>query len=181
MFALFTKQRLMLAAALLPLSSGALAGTPSATVTYLPSSLVSATAVPAMSNSLLIVLGLLLAVIAFRTLKGRAGYQKALSVVLLGGGLVVGGMGVERTIATTSVYAGKGGCESGDTISFDANNPSDNRSVYFYNECKGPVTLVDIRVRCNPGWTYMPEAPEGTKVDAQSSAQLPWCQMPPPG
>ena len=58
-----------------------------------------ATPVPTASGYLLIVLGLLLAVIAFRTLRNNQGAHKLLGILVLGGGLVISGIGVDRTIA----------------------------------------------------------------------------------
>lgn len=57
------------------------------------------TPVPALNGNLQIVLGLLLAAIAFRTLQSRRPAQKLLSLLVLGGGLIVSGFGVDRTLA----------------------------------------------------------------------------------
>ena len=79
----------------------AFAGTASPSV-MLGAGGLATTPVPALSDGLLIALGLLLAVIALRTIRQKVVYQKILSFTLLACGLVVGGMGVERSVATTA-------------------------------------------------------------------------------
>ncbi|MDH4042637.1 MAG: midcut-by-XrtH protein [Gammaproteobacteria bacterium] len=58
-----------------------------------------AASVPTLSGTMLLVLGLLLAVLALRLLRDQRGAHKLLSWVILGGGLVIGGVGAERAYA----------------------------------------------------------------------------------
>lgn len=81
---------------LLVASSLAQAGAPAAFVNFTP---VAANPVPALSGYVLIALGLLLAVIAVRTLRNNEGAQKILSIMVLGGGLIISGVGADRTLA----------------------------------------------------------------------------------
>ena len=58
-------------------------------------------AVPTMSSSLMIGLGLLLAIIALRALKQYGGAAKVLCLAIFGGGLVVGGIGIMNIMLVT--------------------------------------------------------------------------------
>ena len=55
--------------------------------------------VPVMDDLLLIVVGLMLMAVAFRSLRNSKGAQKLLSIAALGGSLTLVGMGADRTIA----------------------------------------------------------------------------------
>jgi len=96
--------------------------------------------VPVLSDALLVVLGLLMAVIAVRTLRSGGAYQKYLSIVVLAGGLVVGGVGVDRSMATAQtdfIFGGDGGapCEDATGINY-YNSPS------VTNSCEQPAQIV---------------------------------------
>ncbi|MFT4521019.1 MAG: hypothetical protein ACI9JM_003430 [Halioglobus sp.] len=84
---------------------------------------VPATAVPALSNPLLIALGLLLVVLAARTLHANKGAQKFLSVALMAGGLAIGGVGVDRAVAQGAVSYIFGpedrGCEDVESVGYN--------------------------------------------------------------
>lgn len=158
------------------LSPAALAGTQSGIVTYLPSSLLgAATAVPTMSGNILIALGLIMAVIALRFLGGRA-QQKALSLTILGAGLAIGGLGVQETLATSSIYVSNDECNTGGSQPIIELG----RYSYFTNQCDVPVTLVSTVLNCPNGYAPAPGAANGTELAPQgqegSQVQLAYCQ-----
>lgn len=125
MLALDRFYRLSVLAALVLAPSLASAGVPSASVIVGPPSATAAAAaaavvaVPTLTDSLLVVLGLLLIVVAVRTLQSQRGAHKLLSVLVLGGGLVVGGVGVERAVASITVTASGDVCTADGSIPYD--------------------------------------------------------------
>jgi hypothetical protein len=101
----------------------------------------SVNAVPVLSNTLLIALGLLLVVVAVRTLHANKGAQKFLSVALMAGGLAIGGFGVDRTIADPVPFVfgtveGDLPCEDDAEVEY---NPRDAGTVI--NNCDTPATV----------------------------------------
>lgn len=121
---------------LLAASSAVQAGGEIAFVTVGP---LATSPVPSMSGYLLIVLGLLLAVIAFRTLRNNPGAHKLLGVLVLGGGLVIGGVGVDQALASpTNVIAEGEACTSDNAIGYSANFQH-NRGLQ--NSCNNPIEI----------------------------------------
>jgi hypothetical protein len=103
----------------------------------------AATQVPTLSGYLLIVLGLLLAVIAFRTLRSNRGAQKILSILVLGGGLIISGIGVDRTLATAGpiIETAEGtDCTAGGDIRYGADEGPTN----LLNGCGNSLVISDI-------------------------------------
>jgi IPTL-CTERM motif len=99
----------------------------------------AAAPVPTVSGYLLIVLGLLLAVIAFRTLRNNQGAQKLLGVLVLGGGLIISGVGVDRTLANPENVIAEGAvCTSDGPISYSPFYLS-NRGLQ--NSCNNPIEI----------------------------------------
>jgi len=111
--------------------------------------------VPTMTENLLIALGLLLMVFAFRALRNRQGAQKLLSLLLLGGGVAIAGLGVERTMAV----------DAGGTVTAEGSpcTTSGPLPVYYpeggewtlENTCPNDITIISITGGgCTPGGTY---------------------------
>jgi hypothetical protein len=103
---------------------------------------VAATSVPVLSDALLVTLGLLLVVIAIRTLKGNRGYQKLLSVAVLAGGVLIGGLGAERTIANGGelFITGQNGLSCQEPSGADF-NPYSGGTSKVKNGCNVPGTV----------------------------------------
>lgn len=103
----------------------------------------AANAVPVLGNVLLVVLGLLMVAIAVRAIKVNRGYQKLLCVAVLAGGLLVSGLGAERTLAVIdfNYIAGEGeiSCEVASDIMY---NPEIG-SVTLLNGCTVPGTVAN--------------------------------------
>lgn len=133
---------------LLPLAAAltapaAFAGGPEVTVFFGPEPF-TALNIPTLGTASLIALALLLAVIALRTAKeGKAG--RAAAVALCSIGLVAGGFGVERAMATSSVGAAGELCQTGgsDLIFLRDGN-------WFSNNCPHPMAVYSYQF-VNPG------------------------------
>jgi len=100
-----------------------------------------ATPVPTVSGYLLIVLGLLLAVIAFRTLRNNQGAHKLLGILVLGGGLIISGIGVDRTIAgniQNTITVETDGCTSDADLKYDGSFDVD---ATLENKCGNPIEI----------------------------------------
>jgi hypothetical protein len=114
-----------------------------------------ATPVPFMDSSLLIVLGIMLLVISYRFLRQNKTAHKVLSVVLLGGGLAVGGLGVEKSVAVgPTIKMVAPDCES-TVISFEGREPT-----VIDNDCTAELTILSIDVTL-PEPNICPEYKEG--------------------
>ena len=158
----------------------------SATISYAPTSSllppgaapappVMATPVPTMTDGLLIALGLLLAVIAIRALKGQLVHQKILSVLLLGGGLLVGGLGVERSFATqVPVVPVANECEVGGTAALESAGRSDNK---FTNSCEEAMTITAYSLGCGEA-EEVEVTPVGTSIEPDETVSINYCQLP---
>ncbi len=109
----------------------------------------SAAAVPALGSGLLIVLGLLLAVIAARTLRSDKTAQKLLSVAVLGGGLMLSGLGVDRALAAIAIseaIISGDGCTNPHVIPYT----SDSTDTMLINECPNSMKIEGFLVGgCN--------------------------------
>ena len=146
-----------------------------ATVTYAAS---PHAAVPTLGNALLITLGVVLALIALYTLRRRQG-QKLLSVLLLGGGLVLGGVGVDRSVANGYYIVST--VEVSDTDCAGNTEPYDMfaQSARLDNLCPHPIRVIS----CNdlPCGQPSPACPTNVDVDANGgNVFLPVCAPPPP-
>ena len=133
---------------------------------------VMAASIPTMTDGLLIALGLLLAVIAIRALKGQLVHQKILSILLLGGGLLVGGLGVERSFATqVPVVPVADECEVGGIAPLDFPSRSDNR---FTNSCEVAMTITEYSLGCDEG-TEVEVTPVGTSIEPEETVNINYC------
>jgi hypothetical protein len=100
---------------------------------------VEAAPVPLASDALLVVLGLLLAVIAWRTFRSSEGAKKLMSLALLGGGLAVGGLGVDYALATEKSIPPEGSdCESGTVF---VGSPYHGGDITVENTCDKDVEV----------------------------------------
>ena len=98
--------------------------------------------VPTLSGNLQIALGLLLAVIAFRMLKNQRGAQKLFSLLVLGGGLVISGIGVDRTLAVVDpnlVPAAGAVCTQAGPLPY---NPFEDSTLE--NQCANAIEIKSI-------------------------------------
>jgi len=168
--------RLAPALALAPVSSAVFAQA-GGSISFAPtSSLGAATAVPAMTDGLLIALGLMLIVIAIRAYQGRLAYQKFLSVLILGGGLLVGGLGVDRTLATqVPVTPSENECTQGGTVALESSGRSDNK---FSNACDAAMTITAYNLGCGPG-LEVEVTPVGTSIEPGVTVGINYCTFPP--
>ena len=164
------------ALALAPFSSAVFAG-PGGSISFAPTSLLgAATAVPTMTDGLLIALGLMLVVIAVRAVKGQLAYQKFLGVLLLGGGLLVGGLGVDRTMATqVPVTPSENECTQGGTVALEFSGRSDNK---FSNGCDAAMTITAYNLGCGPG-LEVEVTPVGTSIEPGVTVGINYCSSPP--
>lgn len=115
-------------------ASGTLAGGPPVVVDFGPGALVG---VPTLGTSALIALGVLLAIVALRASRG-SGAGRAAAVVLFSAGLVSGGLGVERTLATSSFsVTSEGDCETGGSYVMFARGGN-----IFTNDCPNAMRIL---------------------------------------
>jgi len=157
------------------LPSLAFAGSP--TVTLGPFAGASVTPVPALSDGLLIALGVVLAVVALRTIRQKLVYQKVLSVVLLGCGLVIGGMGVERTVATTTTpILPESDLCSGATGDVNLNRGETNPTL-IQNTCESQVleVLSYSGMSCTPEQQITIDADVGDTLEPGQTVTLNYC------
>ena len=146
-------------------SSLASAGSTNAIVNFGPP-LFDSTPVPALSNSVMIVLALLLCVIAFRVLLTQRGAGRFFSIALLAGALTLGGIGVERTVATSEHTVAGDECTVGGSHSFF---PRENN---FENSCGGPIQIYSYQ-NC----PIVERCPAGTVLAPGQSCILPECGL----
>ncbi|QFU74853.1 hypothetical protein EY643_03890 [Halioglobus maricola] len=103
-FAIFSVLPLQLMATI---SHAGFAGAVTTTITATPTppsapdagAMAPAVPVPVMDSVLLVAVGLLLMVVAIRFLRNSKATQKIMSIALLGTGLLLGGVGADRTVA----------------------------------------------------------------------------------
>ena len=151
----------------------ALAGTPGGgTVTLGPA---SPTAVPAMTPAMMVGLGLLLAVIALRVLRKSGVAQRVMSFLLLGSAGVVGGLGVERTIATNTLETGGSDCNS-PTIVLTYAQVEERPDTVVTNGCSIDLEIVGYDLTCPDGYVFNDNgSPVGTIVPAGESVPSAYC------
>ncbi|GAB3319344.1 midcut-by-XrtH protein [Haliea atlantica] len=141
------------AIALFGAAPATLAGGPQIIVEFGPGSL----AVPTLGTTALIALGGLLAIIALRAFRGGAA-GRAAAVALFSAGLISGGLGVERSLATSSFsVTSAGDCETGGTYAM-----YERGGNIFTNDCPNPMRILGYRFQ-NPEQqcTLVPNEGEG--------------------
>lgn len=166
------------ALALLTLAPVSHAGTPGGVVLG-PA---SATAVPTLSPPILIALGVVLAIIALRVLRHNGGAQKIVSVVLLGGGVLLGGFGVERTLATSAATLADATCDTA-TITVNLQNLRGISSAEntVNNQCGRDLRIVEYTFSCSPPDIFRDNgAPVGTIIPDGAEQRVGFCGFPPP-
>lgn len=142
----------------------------------------SVTAVPALTPAMMIGLGILLAVIAVRVLRKSGFAQRVASLLLIGGAGVVGGLGVERTIAThvlnTSDAVG-GDCDSA-TIVVEYQGRVDGRfDSNLTNSCSIDLEILDYDLLCSDGASFNDNgSPVGTIVAEGEQVPVAYCELP---
>ena len=137
--------------------------------------------VPTLSGNLLIVLGLLLSVIAARTLRNQRGAQKLLSLLVLGGGLIVSGIGADRTLAIIeNVLSAKGTVctEPGELPGY--NGAFNSAPTKLQNDCASSIKIIGFSSPCG---TDLATGSAGCKVNdvltaGSSCSYLPQCIAP---
>jgi hypothetical protein len=135
----------------------------------------AAAAVPTMSSSLMIGLGLLLAIIALRALKQYGGTAKLLCLITFGGGLAVGGIGVERSLATQSSTSFLGNvCEGGSATVDDVRENGEPSTIF--NDCDSTTfEIISYHLHCPPGVQIKANGDVGTTHAPGSTAILNTC------
>lgn len=123
---------LLTSIALLPAS--ALAGSPVVIVTG------TGPSIPTMSQNLAIAMGVLLAVVGLRFLKQKGGAQKMLSLLLLGGGLTLSGVGIDKTQATDAGFSDGSTACGGGQESQSIRDPFGGGTLF--NSCSATSLLV---------------------------------------
>lgn len=138
---------------------------------------VNAEFVPTMSHNLVIAMALLLAVIGFRFLRQRDARQKLLSVLLLGGGVLLGGFGVERSLAITAptVPPDDPACAGGTTSLDTLSGPF--IGVVIFNGCTSTALRVEgyRNMPCLPGEQIVKDAGIGAIIPPGGSATTNYC------
>jgi hypothetical protein len=172
----FIITRCLSVVSLLVVSSLVQAGSPSSSAVIVGP--LATSSVPTLSGNLLIVLGLLLAVIAARTLRNNQGAQKLLSILVLGGGLIISGIGVDRTMAivVNTVTATGSVCTQTGPLQYTA-----SVNTKLQNDCTNSIAIKGFSTNCTYGLnTATAVCKQGDVLTAGSSCSyLPLCNIPP--
>ncbi len=162
------------ALALLVLAPVSNAGTPGGVVLG-PA---SATAVPTLSPAILIALGVVLAVIALRVLRNNGGAQKIVSIALLGSGVLVGGFGVERTLATSAATLAEATCETATiTVNFNNLRGFNSPENTVNNQCGRDLQVMEYTFICGQLGTFNNNgAPVGTVIPDGAEQSMGYCE-----
>lgn len=177
----FAKQRPVALVALLAatVSPAALAGGSVSVIVNFAASATSAMAVPALGNAALFALALLLGVVSVRVLRG-GGAGRAAAIALFSGSLVAAGVGVERTVATSSFSVSQeGDCATGGTYAIIPRSGN-----IFTNDCPNAVTIEGYDFEDpSESCTLVPNTFEaepacavGSPVPASGACALPLCE-----
>jgi hypothetical protein len=127
--------------------------------------------VPTLSNSMLVLLGVLMAVIAVRVIRSGSGAMNKLAgTVLVIGGVISSGYGIDSTLASGSITVTGSACATGDTRSFPP-----TYSNTFFNECSNSVTITSIELPCKEPVTGTCKV--GVTVAGKDSCLLPYCEI----
>ena len=129
--------------------------------------------VPTLNGSMLVALGLLLAVIAVRVLRSKQGTHRLLSWLVLGVGLIVGGIGVQRSEALTSgsVTAEGAVCAADGPVFY---NPLGD--VVLNNACSNRIEIKSFSVPINCTLETDAGCKQGQVLEAGASCSfLPRC------
>ena len=180
----FARQRFLglLALVAVTVSPAALAGGSVSVIVNFGASAASAMAIPALGNAALFALAVLLGVVAVRVLRG-GGAGRAAALALVTGSLVAAGVGIERTVATSSFSVSQeGDCATGGAYVIFPRGGN-----IFTNDCPNPVSILgyefeDPEETC----TLVPNNSEaepacevGSPVPASGACALPLCEAEP--
>ncbi len=139
----------------------------------------SAQAVPALGNGLLIALGILLAVIAYRFSVSNRGVQRMLSVAVLAGGTLLAVWGAERTVAgylVVPVPPEDPVCSSGGTYALDTGS-SLGIPVDIENQCESAtLTVLSYENLDCPGGIEIVDADVGDTIAPGATATSNFCR-----
>ncbi len=171
------------AASCLGLPSVAMAGAAGVILTLSPVRVPASTSVPEtvpfMSPGLVVALGVLLAVIAFRFLRHRKTYQKVLAIAVLGGGVMAGSWGVNRVealIISVAVPPENPVC-GGTSGAFFATGMTGTSPYLIENQCKTYAIKIDDygNMPCAPASQVKADADVGDTIAPGASATANYC------
>lgn len=136
---------------------------------------VSATAVPTLTPAIMIALGGMLAVIGLRVLRQHGGAQKVVSVALLAGGALVGGFGVDRTLATGAVPLSNADCDAATiTVNYQRNVTDQQNAVS--NQCGRDLQVKEYPFSCPAPSVFIDNgAPVGTVIPDGAEQTVGYC------
>lgn len=136
---------------------------------------VSATAVPTLTPAIMIALGGMLAVIGLRVLRQHGGAQKVVSVALLAGGALVGGFGVDRTLATGAVPLSNADCDAATiTVNYQRNVTDQQNAVS--NQCGRDLQVKEYPFSCPELSVFIDNgAPVGTVIPDGAEQTVGYC------
>lgn len=103
--------------------------------------------VPAMSETMLIALGVLLVVMAMRFMRESKGALKSVVGAVFISGLLMGGYGIDRTLATGELTVTGNECTQGGNQGFDG-----TRLAWLESQCANPIIVTEIRDCQNPSY-----------------------------
>ncbi len=139
--------------------------------------------VPALSSGLLIGLGLLLLVIGVRVLKQHNTLHRPLVFALMSAGLAIGGLGVERVIATSVIYIGVENdiCSNG-TTTVDMSDVDQGNRGSLANFCESKVlTIISYDLPCPENEWVIANGDTNTEIQPQTEVTLNRCPNPQEG
>ncbi|EED36025.1 hypothetical protein NOR51B_1973 [Luminiphilus syltensis NOR5-1B] len=124
-----------------------------------------------MSSGVLIALGIVLAVVAIRVLKHSAINQRIAGAVVLGGGLLAVGLGVQDTLATgTFLNVSGNSCSSTSTINVMSSTILEEGNS-IENQCSIDIEIKSYDFTCTPPSVFVDDgAPVGTIIAAGATA-----------
>ncbi len=134
--------------------------------------------IPTMSTNLMIALGVLLAVVALRFLQQRGNAQKFLSLLLLGGGLTLGGLGIDQTRATDAGFSDGSTACGGGQESQNIRDPFGGGTLF--NSCSETnlVVVAYLNYPCSSAEQIKVDADVGDIITAGGSGTLNRCPAP---
>lgn len=134
--------------------------------------------IPTLTQNMTIALGVLLAVVGLRFIKQYGGAQKVLSVLLVGGGVVLTALSIERPHASVfGFFDGSDAC-NGEQQSLSTVNPF--ATIVMENGCSATdLTIVAYNnYPCTSGDQVKVDADVGEVIPAGDTATLNRCPAP---
>lgn len=137
---------------------------------------VGSTAVPTMSDGLMIGLGLLLAMIALRALKQYGGTARMMCLAVFGGGLAISAIGVDNSMATYSGVSSESSACDGGTETIVTGRPYD--ANYLQNHCAGAIQVKSYDLPCPASVQIKSGGDVGTIIAPEETVELNICPGP---